>query len=330
MKNEILKVFVLIFIATIPLISSAQDRVYRKYASMDYLKTLYHSQENLSRDRYEIENNIRSQNSLLDQSFNGNMIPVVFNVLQSSKTISETQIYSQIDALNRDFGNTEAQYEHAALDKENFRNLSAKFRLEFCIPSSINSIPIEGIKYINSNKSTWPINNDIKSESLGGIDAQHPDKVINVWIADLEDNIAGFAQMPGGETRFDGIVIDVDFFGIGGTSVSPYDEGKTLTHLMGNFFNLFPLWGPEECADDQIIDTPIHNGPNYGCPEYRHISTCTSSNLVEMTMNFMDNTDDTCTTMFTKGQKQRMYASLISGGSRYYLMHQSIECRQIN
>jgi hypothetical protein len=58
---------------------------------------------------------------------------------------------------------------------------------------------------------------------------------------------------------------------------------RTLTHLMGNYLNLYDLWNESQpCADDYVDDTPIHNAPNGRFWQYRHVSTCDGS-PVEMT-----------------------------------------------
>jgi hypothetical protein len=54
-------------------------------------------------------------------------------------------------------------------------------------------------------------------------------------------------------------------------------------------------------AEDLVSDTPTHNAANYGVPAYPHC-TC-SGNPVEMTMNYMDYTDDRGMFMFSNGQK---------------------------
>ena len=76
--------------------------------------------------------------------------------------------------------------------------------------------------------------------------------------------------MPGGPVATDGIVIDYRYFGTGGTAIAPYDEGRTLTHLVGNYLNLHDLWNDvSRCSDDEVADTPVHNGPNYALPKRR-------------------------------------------------------------
>ena len=107
---------------------------------------------------------------------------------------------------------------------------------------------------------------------------------------------------------------------------APFDQGKTLTHLVGNYLNLYDIWGDRQCGDDYVADTPRHNAPNTGCHTYKHISLC-QGNDIEMTMNFMDNTDDACMYMFTMGQKMRMHAVLQEGGFRAELVHGESHCK---
>jgi len=79
--------------------------------------------------------------------------------------------------------------------------------------------------------------------------------------------------------------------------------------------NLRHIWGDATCGNDLVGDTPLHNTYNFGCPPANHRSTC-SGTPVEMTMNYMDYTDDVCMYMFTIGQKTRMNAVFASGGPR--------------
>ena len=36
----------------------------------------------------------------------------------------------------------------------------------------------------------------------------------------------------------------------------PYNLGRTTTHELGHYFNLFHLWGDNYCGDDWVNDTP--------------------------------------------------------------------------
>jgi hypothetical protein len=79
--------------------------------------------------------------------------------------------------------------------------------------------------------------------------------------------------------------------------------------------NLRHIWGDAACGSDLVSDTPTHDDANYGVPVYPHYSTCTGT-PVEMTMNYMDYTDDNGMYMFSTGQKSRMSAIFLVGGSR--------------
>ena len=110
-------------------------------------------------------------------------------------------------------------------------------------------------------------------------------------------------------------MIDSRYFGLSGQANYPYNLGRTATHEVGHWLNLRHIWGDATCGNDLVADTPVHNGPNYGAPAYPHYSTC-SGQPVEMTMNYMDYTDDRGMYMFSNGQKSRISAVFASGGPR--------------
>jgi hypothetical protein len=88
---------------------------------------------------------------------------------------------------------------------------------------------------------------------------------------------------------------------------APYNLGRTLTHELGHYFNLRHIWGSGLCGNDFVADTPQHNTSNRGCPSLDHLSTCSGTPL-ELTMNYMDYTNDVCMYMFTEGQALRQQA----------------------
>jgi hypothetical protein len=73
--------------------------------------------------------------------------------------------------------------------------------------------------------------------------------------------------------------------------------------------------GRATCGSDLVSDTPSHNTANYGVPAYPHYSTCTGT-PVEMTMNYMDYTDDEACICLLMDKKSRMDALFVSGGPR--------------
>ena len=233
-------------------------------------------------------------------------IPVVVNVLYktSAQNISQAQIQSQIDVLNEDFKALNADYNSTPALFQAVR--SGDIKVSFVLDQVIRK---------STTKTSWGTNDAMKKSSGGGLSPTSPTTKLNLWCCNLSGGILGYAQFPGGNSATDGVVIDDNAFGRTGTVSAPYNKGRTATHEVGHWMNLRHIWGDATCGNDQVGDTPAHNAANYGCPTYPHKSTCTGT-PVEMTMNYMDYTDDACMYMFSAGQKTRMQAVFASGGPR--------------
>lgn len=233
-------------------------------------------------------------------------IPVVVNVLYrtTAQNISLTQIQSQITVLNNDFQALNSDYNNTPSIFQSVRsgNMGIRFVLDTVIRKS-------------TTKTSWSTNDDMKKSTRGGINPTSPTLKLNMWVCNLSNGILGYAQFPGGSSSTDGVVIDDNAFGTTGTVSYPYNKGRTATHEVGHWMNLRHIWGDATCGSDLVNDTPLHNTANYGCPTYPHKSTCTGT-PTEMTMNYMDYTDDACMYMFTLGQKSRVLACFATGGSR--------------
>ncbi len=236
-------------------------------------------------------------------------IPCVVNVLYKTSTenISDAQIQSQIAVLNEDFNLTNADN---VLVPSTFSALKANVGVRFVLEKTVRK---------SSTKKSWSTNNAMKSSSTGGINATTPTTHLNLWVVNKMTSggqtILGYAQFPGGAAATDGVVIGYNFFGRVGTLSAPFNKGRTATHEVGHWMNLRHIWGDATCGNDFIDDTPLHNTANYGCPAVGHKSTCTGT-PIEMTMNYMDYTDDNCMYMFSNGQKSRMLAIFAAGGPR--------------
>jgi hypothetical protein len=232
-------------------------------------------------------------------------IPVVVNVLYrtSAQNISLTQIQSQIDVLNEDFAGTNADHNlTATYNTVKAGDIGVRFVLDQVIRKS-------------TNKRSWGTNDAMKKTNQGGISPTSPSTKLNLWVCNLGGGILGYAQFPGGSSSTDGVVVDDNATGRTGTASAPFNKGRTATHEVGHWMNLRHIWGDASCGNDQVGDTPLHNTANYGCPASGHKSTC-SGNPIEMTMNYMDYTDDACMYMFSVGQRSRMLAVFASGGPR--------------
>ncbi len=231
-------------------------------------------------------------------------IPVVFNVLYktTAQNVSQAQLQSQIDVLNEDFSATNADYNlTTTYNSVKSGNIAVRFILD-------------QVNRRSTTKTSWSTNDAMK-KSAQGIAPTSPTTKLNVWVCNMGGGILGYAQFPGGSSATDGIVLDDNATGRTGTAAAPFNKGRTATHEVGHWLNLRHIWGDATCGNDQVGDTPVHNTANYGCPAAGHKSTC-SGTPVEMTMNYMDYTDDACMYMFSIGQETRMLAVFAAGGPR--------------
>ena len=134
-------------------------------------------------------------------------------------------------------------------------------------------------------------------------------QTLNVYTGALGKLLLGWAYFPstfrgdGALPRFyDGVVID--FRSMPGADFGPYDEGDTLTHEVGHWFELLHTFARGcQAPGDLIADTPYEASPAFGCPQAR--DTCAKPGL-DPTENFMDYTDDACMFEFTADQADRM------------------------
>ena len=143
---------------------------------------------------------------------------------------------------------------------------------------------------------------------------------INIVVTNISGGVLGFSPL-GGQPQFGRtVVIDNNSFGASLSPspttcsnfvpTSPFNKGRTLTHELGHFLNLnhtFQSCDGANCATsgDRVCDTPSANVAAYDCPAIGTVSGCVDTQL---TMNYMDYTDDACMYMFTAGQATRMLA----------------------
>jgi hypothetical protein len=238
-------------------------------------------------------------------------IPVVVHVVYSdlSGNISEAQVQSQIDALNRDYRkrNTDAGNAPAV-----WNQLVADTRIQFGVATTDpNGAPTSGINRIATSQTSFDTHDDVKRASTGGADPWPADKYLNLWVCNLGNGLLGYAQFPGGPAETDGVVILHSAFGTTGTAATPFNLGRTATHEVGHWLNLIHIWGDRlDCTGtDYVDDTPPAMAPNYGTPQFPHVS-CNNGPNGDMFMNYMDYVDDDTMVMFTAGQVVRMAATL--------------------
>ncbi|MBI5914536.1 MAG: fibronectin type III domain-containing protein [Bacteroidetes bacterium] len=249
-------------------------------------------------------------------------IPVVVHVVwnTSQQNISDAQVLSQLTVLTNDFRRLNA-------DKTNtpaaFLPVAADAEVEFCLATQD---PVgnatTGIERRQTTVPSFSDNDAMKYYNQGGLNAWDASKYLNIWVCNLGGGILGYAQFPGGPGATDGVVITYTAYGTIGTAQPPFHLGRTATHEVGHWLNLFHIWGDDgnSCAgSDQVGDTPNQADENYSCPAFPAVS-CSNGPNGDMFMNYMDYTDDACMNLYSQGQKTRMDALFASGGARYSLL----------
>ncbi|MEZ4887740.1 MAG: M43 family zinc metalloprotease [Chitinophagales bacterium] len=264
-------------------------------------------------------------------------IPVVFHVVYTSNrpasNISEAKIYSQLEALNRDFRRLNADTANILAD---FKPFMADIEVEFCLATrDPNGYPTTGITRTATSLDRFFVETDeIKSSETGGKDPWPFDQYLNIWVCYNICStfggcgILGYAVPPSFSTpETDGVVIQYNYFGTTAPVNPTFNEGRTAVHEVGHWLSLLHTWGNGEdnanCTkDDLVADTPLTDGPTFGCAA-NHANSCIEEelDLPDMTENYMDYGNDACLTMFTTGQKLRMRATLDEGGFRHSLLN---------
>lgn len=248
-------------------------------------------------------------------------IPVVFHVLYNTtaQNISDALINAQLAQLNADYAKLNSD---AANVPSAFSSLAANTGIQFCkAQRDPSGNATTGIIRKSTTVSSFSTNDNMKRNANGGSDAWPASAYLNVWVCNMSGGILGYAQFPGGAAATDGVVLHYTSVGSLTTFNSagaPYNKGRTATHEVGHWLNLFHIWGDDgtSCTgSDNVSDTPNQADEHYGCPTFPQVS-CSNGPNGDMFMNYMDYTDDACMNMFTTGQSNRMNALFSTGGSR--------------
>ncbi len=237
------------------------------------------------------------------------IIPVVVHIVKHSldENINNETVYSQIDALNRDFNAHNLDLN--TLPNE-FKKLISKSGIRFCLTNiDTNGNSTNGIIRIRTNIKTIGLKDSLFDIHLGGSTAWNPDKYLNIWVANTGDYITGMGSYPNAVPTYkSGVVVHPRYFGKNTTS--KFGLGRVAVHEVGHYFGLYHTWGKVNdtlCeTDHDVADTPPQLSAYFGCPTYPQYS-CGQSSLF---MNFMDYVDDPCMLMFTEGQMQRMLMTI--------------------
>ncbi len=228
-------------------------------------------------------------------------VPVVVHVLYENEAerLSESQIYSQIEALNQDF-NLETDTSAVV---EVFKEVVANSHITFFVTAfDEDSLSTTGITYTETDVLKFS-GTAVFDESKGGKSPWDTERFLNIWVCDLTDGIVGLEA-----NHQLGVVVDYKAFGTEGDLLSNYALGHTLTHEVGHFLGLKHTWsiGQDSCSNPDGID----DTPNQATVTNCNLSQYTCGSL-DMVQNFMNSAPDLCLLFFTEGQTQQMRSVLL-------------------
>lgn len=298
---------------------------YQRCASNEVYERMLKDDPQFAASRAQIERETRQwiQNNANNKIGAVITIPVVFHVVYNTaaQNISDARILEQLNVLNQDFGRTNAD---AGSTPSVWQGISANTNIQFCMAQrDPNGNATNGIVRKSTTVTSFSSNDNIKRSVNGGSDAWPRDQYLNIWVGNLSGGLLGYAQFPGGAASTDGVV--VLYSSVGGPNnpgtATPYHLGRTATHEVGHWLNLYHIWGDDGTAcsgSDQVSDTPNQAGATSGCPAFPKTDACTSTSPGVMFMNYMDYSTDACMNMFTNGQSSRMNAAL--NGTRVSLL----------
>ncbi len=264
-------------------------------------------------------------------------LPVVVHIISDGEAVgvgsnlSQAQVQAQLDVLNEDYRNRNA---NGAGVPAPFQPLRADAQFQFVLAQrgpGGRALAEPGIDRVSRRALGFdapPYAQAYIESTIKPATDWDPDQYVNVWVMGLSNNILGYAQYPdntaglaglsalGGAANTDGVVVLTSAFGRAGSAAAPYDQGRTLTHELGHFLGLRHTWGDANCGDDYCPDTPPQLGPNYGCPTFPHVTTCSISPNGDLFQDFLDYANDACMALFSLDQKNRMQAVLAAGTPR--------------
>lgn len=266
---------------------------------------------------------INSQITVLNQDFASNGL----NVGNCPATFTASKANTDITFCMATKNPTGGTLAEPGIERINANNITA------ALTSTFTSKDPNNAAYNNPTKFMDFINNYIKPNTIW-----NPTRYMNIWITNEQGSVGllGFATFPAGSgltgipgslgtATTDGLWCWSAAFGSNsifpsGTYTGTYNKGRTAVHEIGHWLGLRHIWGDDGTActgSDYCNDTPNQADENYGCPNFATNTSC--SNGGDMSMNFMDYTDDACMYIFTNDQKTRIQTAMANGTYRSQL-----------
>ncbi|MCA1052793.1 hypothetical protein LCM14_23510 [Priestia aryabhattai] len=285
----------------------------KKCDTMDFHNWLLSQSREYAEERNKIEKFTAeyTMNNHLISDRNIITIPIVVHIVhQNPAIVTDAQVQSQINVLNLDYRARNADLVNVP---SYWKGVIGDARIEFTL---------EAITRTTTTIASFQSNNlqDVKT-----IAAPRPtNQFLNIWLCEISgSDLLGRTTFPGVPPGIiDGIIIKHSAFGTTGSATFPNDAGRTATHEIAHWLNVYHLWGnhhPDQvdCNDtDFVDDTPTQGMANYHSPTGPQVS-CSNGPNGDMYMNFMDYTDDRSMYMFTQAQVKRMNACLIGPRSSF-------------
>lgn len=268
------------------------------------------------------------------------VIPVVFHLVGSSpvlNVIRDRDVYEQLEILNRDFAGHKAEfYKAPGVFAPEFAaaigNIPVKFVLARRTPAGAATNGIE--RRVTTQTFTQTTINQLKSTANGGLDPWDVNKYLNIWCAIFSDNLLGIATFPFTNSASigpQGVAIHLATLGANpcrGYYSPIYSEGATLSHEVGHYLYLWHTFGDNAACNNLDFriqsgwpltpaasndDTPPEKAVEdfmYGNVSGIYTDGCSTTPPGMMYMNFMNYFDDRSLFLFTKGQQERVVATL--------------------
>ena len=238
-------------------------------------------------------------------------IPVVFHVVYNTaaQNVSDAMIAAQLKVLNDDFRNATAVAGAA--------NVEVQFVMAKRTPSGAATNGIER-RFTSTTSFTYGGTEYVKLPAQG-LAAWNAQKYLNIWLCNLGGGLLGYATFPSSlasSPTLDGVVCL--YSSLPGGTASPYNLGRTMTHEVGHWLNLYHTFqggcaASTTTGGDQVYDTPAEKSSAFGCPVGRNTCTSVGDDPIK---NYMDYTDDSCMNQYTPGQKARVQYIFSASGAR--------------